>query len=487
MSDRRAVSAGRLGASSVAVTNEPWRVAIGGNRVQSMTIDQIAQAYRMGQLTVRTPLWPPGASGWQALGNFEHFQAAPGFDGPPPLTQFEEADDAPTRMWTGSGDLSELEMSPAALGGTTAPALPAEPMTQPHPEASRPPARTGTRPVARSVAAQPVRNSTTMPGLATTRAGTPARSSGLWLVAGLVGLVALGSAVLAVRGSWSTTASARPSAPDVSTDSSARPVAAASGNATRESAGAAPHGAEVNQAQLAKYEDAPAGSNVAAANAKAEETTPAAATIEAKPEPGTAAAAPGTAAPEPAAPEAPRASRHSSRSESARVARRERLARHEREREAASETRTAEVRSSADRSSEAKAGEPKLGSAVASKRDSASTELPKSKSARNEAKADAKADSQPVSAAVNDAAATALTNASKLAASCRPPGGPSGEGKARVIYSQDGDVQSVEILTAKFRDTLTGSCVRMVFRRAKIPPFRGEAPTFIKSFKIPEE
>ena len=74
-----------------------------------------------------------------------------------------------------------------------------------------------------------------------------------------------------------------------------------------------------------------------------------------------------------------------------------------------------------------------------------------------------------------------------LASSCRPRGGPSGAGKARVIYSNDGDVQSVEILTAKFRDTLTGSCVRMVFRRAKIPPFKGEPPTFIKSFTIPEE
>jgi hypothetical protein len=29
--------------------------------------------------------------------------------------------------------------------------------------------------------------------------------------------------------------------------------------------------------------------------------------------------------------------------------------------------------------------------------------------------------------------------------------------------------------------------VRMVFRRAKIPPFKGEPPTFIKSFTVPEE
>jgi hypothetical protein len=74
-----------------------------------------------------------------------------------------------------------------------------------------------------------------------------------------------------------------------------------------------------------------------------------------------------------------------------------------------------------------------------------------------------------------------------LASSCRPRGGPAGPGKARVIYANDGSVKSVEILTARFRDTLTGSCVRMVFRRAKIPAFTGQPPTFIKSFTIPEE
>jgi hypothetical protein len=99
----------------------------------------------------------------------------------------------------------------------------------------------------------------------------------------------------------------------------------------------------------------------------------------------------------------------------------------------------------------------------------------------------AEAQLPPASSAVNEAAAVALANSANLASSCRPSGGPAGPGKARIIYSNDGEVQSVEILTAKFRDTLTGSCVRMVFRRAKIPPFKGEPPTFIKSFTIPEQ
>ena len=79
MSDRRAVSAGHLmsgvGASSVAA--ETWRVAVGGNRVESMTVNQIAQAFHSGHLNARTPLWPPGATGWQVLGNFEQFQMHP--------------------------------------------------------------------------------------------------------------------------------------------------------------------------------------------------------------------------------------------------------------------------------------------------------------------------------------------------------------------------------------------------------------------------
>jgi hypothetical protein len=93
----------------------------------------------------------------------------------------------------------------------------------------------------------------------------------------------------------------------------------------------------------------------------------------------------------------------------------------------------------------------------------------------------------PVGDSVQDAAARALTEAARLASSCRPKGGPVGSGKVRVIYEQDGTVQSVEVLSQEFRDNLTGSCVRMVFRRATIPAFSGPSPTFIKSFSIPEE
>jgi len=88
---------------------------------------------------------------------------------------------------------------------------------------------------------------------------------------------------------------------------------------------------------------------------------------------------------------------------------------------------------------------------------------------------------------VEAAAATALAKAAELAASCHPKGGPTGDGEIRVAFAQDGSVASADVLTPEFQNNLTGSCVRMVFRRAKAPAFSAPVPTFIKSFSIPAE
>jgi hypothetical protein len=478
MSDRRAVSAGNLATASVA--NEPWRVAVGGNRVQNMTVEQIAQAFAAGQLTLRTPLWPPGTSGWQALGNFEQFQSA-GFAQPQgysQLSQFEEADDDPTRMWTGSADLSELPgMEPMA------------PMpSAPPPPQQRPSARTGPRqvstraPAARSLpapapAARMV--SATPSPAAVARSMRPQRSSGLWLVAGLVGLVGLGSAVLAARGSWSvaappeSTVSAATPAPEPaavtppSTVSEPSQAAAPSEMARAEAPKAVDPAAtppanadatgtpaaEVNQARLAKYEDTQASAFVAEAQPATKKRT-----TESKS----------------AARESTKAKSKAAEAKAAEA----KAAEAKREEETASAAKEAEKEKESSKVSSTAAKHAAVAAAPAAKT---------KPHPATEAKAEVKAEPAAVSSAVNDAAAAALGNSAKLASSCRPPGGASGPGKARVIYSNDGEVQSVEILTAKFRDTLTGSCVKMVFRRAKIPPFKGEPPTFIKSFTIPEE
>lgn len=465
MSDRRAVSAGNLAAASVAA-NEPWRVAVGGNRVQNMTVDQIAHAFAAGQLTVRTPLWPPGTSGWQALGNFEQFQQSgafpvtDGFGGGMPqqpaytqLSQFEEADDDPTRMWTGSQDYPDLP-------GMNA--MPMDPPPPPPPSVpvQRASARTGprqvsSRPAARSVPpAAPVTRAASVAPMPSFRPNR-GRGSGVWLAAGLVGLVGLGSAVLAVRGGWSTapteTAAVAAAMPKPEPVQEPAPTAPSAATADDTAAEAAPSSNEATAKAAEPPPEAPASTEKTAdkateANqvAKYDESQASAFVAEAQ---------------------APQKKRGGERK--ARSGRAEKSDSSAKEKEATKSSSTAKRATAAA----APAAKPKPAPA---------TEI-------KEAKTEEKTDSAPVSSAVNEAAATALGNAAKLASSCRPQGGPSGPGKARVIYSNDGEVSSVEILTAKFRDTLTGSCVRMVFRRAKIEAFKGEPPTFIKSFTIPEQ
>jgi hypothetical protein len=85
-----------------------------------------------------------------------------------------------------------------------------------------------------------------------------------------------------------------------------------------------------------------------------------------------------------------------------------------------------------------------------------------------------------------EAAKTALDEAAAQAKNCRPQGGPSGTGRVQVRYEPSGKVANVAILTSKFENTTAGSCVRMLFRRAKVPEFTG-APVMVvnKSFEIP--
>jgi len=286
-----------------------------------------------------------------------------------------------------------------------------------------------------------------------------------------VGLVGLGSAVLAARGTSSVAApseavaSATPSpepshavAPNTGTPSTGEAPKAeepkladpATGSAEATAKADAP-ASEVNQSRLAKYEDSSASAFVAEgqpAKDKASETKPSS-DKAAKADVSDAVAS------KPVREKSSKLSSASKHASAAALAPKAKAAAH-----AAVEPKEAK--------------EPVAKEPVAKE--------PKPAKEAKEAKAEA-----PASSAVNEAAATALGNSAKLASSCRPRGGPAGEGKARVIYSNDGEVQSVEILTAKFRDTLTASCVKMVFRRAKIAPFKGEPPTFIKSFTIPEE
>lgn len=492
MSDRRAYSAGHAALAGYpmgpSVADEMWRVAVGGNRVENMTAEQITQAYHAGHLSARTPLWPPGAAGWQALGHFQQFQLpppgyAPSFSAE--LSQFQENDDDPTRMWTGSADL-ELSASPyaAVMAPPSAPmpvsgparGMPAGPMGAVH--SARPSARTGPRPVSTRAPRPPAnaamygsRVSSAAP--ATISSVPPPfrnKSNGWSLVAGLVGLVGLGSAVLAARGDWGATsmtqtlaaaigqparaeveAAATPPAPATTqrTATPEPPPEAAPSAATEAAVASAP---SVND--VANYEEGSATSALAASDEHAADQPTAGAQGTEAADSDTADDEKGTAS---ATASVPAAVRRSAKASSKRAVKRS--------------TRPARAtqRSAVKRPARAPA-------------ETASAEAAEPAEEEKEPQAARAAGPE-----VNEAAAAALANSAKLASSCRPRGGPSGSGKARIIYSQEGEVQSVEILTAKFRDTLTGSCVRMVFRRAKIPAFKGEPPTFIKGFNIPEE
>jgi hypothetical protein len=105
-----------------------------------------------------------------------------------------------------------------------------------------------------------------------------------------------------------------------------------------------------------------------------------------------------------------------------------------------------------------------------------------------ERKATSKAKAAPSPAVGNgfDAAAAnrALASAASRAGRCKPAGGPTGPGQVRVTYAPSGSVKSVNVVTAKFQDTTTGSCLQMVFRSAKVPPFTGDDATVTKGFTI---
>jgi hypothetical protein len=84
-----------------------------------------------------------------------------------------------------------------------------------------------------------------------------------------------------------------------------------------------------------------------------------------------------------------------------------------------------------------------------------------------------------------EAAATVLNDAADKAKNCRPKGGPTGKGRVRIRYEPNGKVSSVSVLTSKFENTVAGSCVTMLFRRASVPAFNGGAVVVNKSFDIP--
>lgn len=80
-------------------------------------------------------------------------------------------------------------------------------------------------------------------------------------------------------------------------------------------------------------------------------------------------------------------------------------------------------------------------------------------------------------------AAKLLGASAERARSCGRPGGPAGQGRARVTFSTDGSISTIE-LDAPFRDTEVGRCVVREMSRVSLTPFEGQPVTVGKHFVI---
>jgi hypothetical protein len=80
-------------------------------------------------------------------------------------------------------------------------------------------------------------------------------------------------------------------------------------------------------------------------------------------------------------------------------------------------------------------------------------------------------------------AAKLLTASAERARSCAVPGGPIGQGRARITFAPDGSMASIEI-EPPFADTEVGRCVSREMSRVSLPAFEGGPVSLGKHFEI---
>lgn len=155
-------------------------------------------------------------------------------------------------------------------------------------------------------------------------------------------------------------------------------------------------------------------------------------------------------------------------------------------------SRNSSSSSDSSRSESQSNGSPEERAAPATRAVASNDEPPSSEAEAPAADDDADSDVAPKSSGKGpntfnrEAAKSALDAAATQAKNCKPPGGPVGSGRVQVRYEPSGKVAQVQLLTGKFNNTTTGSCVQMVFRRAKVPEFTGVPAVVVsKSFDIP--
>lgn len=81
------------------------------------------------------------------------------------------------------------------------------------------------------------------------------------------------------------------------------------------------------------------------------------------------------------------------------------------------------------------------------------------------------------------AAANELARVAALAPGCKKPNGPTGAGRARVLFQMSGDASSAAV-SPPFHASSSEACLLGLFKSAKVPKFGGQAVIVTKTFRV---
>jgi hypothetical protein len=70
-------------------------------------------------------------------------------------------------------------------------------------------------------------------------------------------------------------------------------------------------------------------------------------------------------------------------------------------------------------------------------------------------------------------------------ASCKRPGGKTGDGPISVTFAPDGHVQQAVVDEPPFAGSTEATCVASRFKQARMAPFRGAPGSMVYTFHIP--
>jgi GYF domain 2 len=439
--------------------DQEWMVQVTALDRRMMSTDQVLSELRAGKLSNRTLVWRGGMDDWLPIARVDSLAQgslpAPGATGrlaaPAPLP-------APPPMW--STLPSAAPLAPSAPPPSAPVALPSSPLgvvgLPPPASAPAPSSQTG---LSRPVSALP------LPSLASSQGNTarpvaldfsdmaedntsPLRGKRTLMALSAVAILAAFLSVYALSSKSDGTASAEsPSAEQPRAVSALQPAASEKAGPTPAASGRPAEPALAAAATSKPSESELADREASASNGSSARTT------------------------------AP--ARYSPRSEYRRRSRGSSTADRAEESESSAEAPATEVPASA--------ATPARATAAAAEEEAPTSEPSPVAAADDDAdSAEAPKSTGRANTFNRQAAKAALDEAAGQAKNCRPAGGPSGTGRVQVSYEPSGKVAGVTILTSKFENTTTGSCVRMLFRRAKVPEFTG-VPVMVvsKAFEIP--